>query len=104
MASGKDGGGWSFPQSLEIVKCKEGNKEFMREKPYHRNGGAARLSLVAEFSLEAVQNDDDARTVWRLAKRLARDFLRVSWMNSAVVTCTKTDKAGERRLFVYGKY
>ena len=26
----KQDGGWQFPKALEIVKCKEGNKEFMK--------------------------------------------------------------------------
>ena len=25
--------GWQFPKALEIIKCKEGNKEFMNERP-----------------------------------------------------------------------
>lgn len=25
--------GWQFPKALEIIKCKEGNKEFMKERP-----------------------------------------------------------------------
>ena len=24
--------GWQFPKALEIIKCKEGNKEFMKER------------------------------------------------------------------------
>ena len=29
----KQDSGWQFPKALEIVKCKEGNKEFMKERP-----------------------------------------------------------------------
>lgn len=29
----QSGDGWQFPKALEIVKCKEGNKEFMKERP-----------------------------------------------------------------------
>ena len=25
--------GWQFPKALEIIKCKEGNKEFIKERP-----------------------------------------------------------------------
>ena len=32
----KQDGGWQFPKALEIVKCKEGNKEFMKERPARR--------------------------------------------------------------------
>lgn len=31
--------GWQFPKALEIVKCKEGNKEFMKERPARRPFG-----------------------------------------------------------------
>lgn len=77
----KQGGGWQFPRPIEIIKCKEGNKEYMKERPARKPYG--RIVKVCEFSLEAVAEfgDDDARAVWRLAKRAARDFLRVSWIN-----------------------
>lgn len=70
-----------------------------RRKPY------GRIVKVCEFSLEAVAEfgDDDARTVWRLAKRAARDFLRVSWINTAIVTAAKTDRP-YMAVIVYGKY
>ena len=55
------------------------------------------LEAVAEFG------DDDARAVWRLAKRAARDFLRVSWINTAIVTTAKTDRP-YMAVIVYGKY
>lgn len=29
----KQGGGWQFPRPIEIIKCKEGNKEYMKERP-----------------------------------------------------------------------
>ena len=61
----KQGGGWQFPRPLEIIKCKEGNKEYMKERPARKPYG--RIVKVCEFSLEAVAEfgDDDARTVWR---------------------------------------
>ena len=31
--------GWQFPKALEIIKCKEGNKEFMKERPARRPFG-----------------------------------------------------------------
>ena len=60
----KQGGGWQFPRPLEIIKCKEGNKEYMKERPARKPYG--RIVKVCEFSLEAVAEfgDDDARTVW----------------------------------------
>lgn len=95
--------GWKFPKALEIIKCKEGSKEFMRERPARKPFG--RLMKVCEFSIEAVAEfgESDARAVWKLAKRTARDFLRLSWMEAAIVTATKTDKP-ERVVIVYGKY
>ena len=88
---------------LEIIKCKEGNKEYMKERPARKPYG--RIVKVCEFSLEAVAEfgDDDARAVWRLAKRAARDFLRVSWINTAIVTTAKTDRP-YMAVIVYGKY
>lgn len=71
----KQGGGWQFPRPLEIIKCKEGNKEYMKERPARKSYG--RIVKVCEFSLEAVAEfgDDDARAVWRLAKRAASGAL-----------------------------
>ena len=34
--------GWQFPKALEIIKCKEGNKEFMKERPARRPAATAR--------------------------------------------------------------
>ena len=31
--------GWQFPKALEIIKCKEGNKEFMKERQARRPFG-----------------------------------------------------------------
>lgn len=43
----KQDSGWQFPKALEIVKCKEGNKEFMKERrrAYLREHG---LTLCAD--------------------------------------------------------
>lgn len=91
----KQGGGWQFPRPIEIIKCKEGNKEYMKERPARKPYG--RIVKVCEFSLEAVAEfgDDDARAV--------RDFLRVSWINTAIVTAAKTDRP-YMAVIVYGKY
>lgn len=99
----KQGGGWQFPRPIEIIKCKEGNKEYMKERPARKPYG--RIVKVCEFSLETVAEfgDDDARAVWRLAKRAARDFLRVSWINTAIVTAAKTDRP-YMAVIVYGEY
>lgn len=75
----------------------------MKERPARKPYG--RIAKVCEFSLEAVAEfgGDDARAVWRLAKRTARDFLRVSWINTAIVTATKTDRP-YMAVIVYGRY
>lgn len=101
--AGQTGRRGKFPRPLEIIKCKEGNKEYMKERPARKPYG--RIVKVCEFSLEAVAEfgDDDARAVWRLAKRAARDFLRVSWINTAIVTAAKTDRP-YMTVIVYGKY
>lgn len=99
----KQDGGWQFPKALEIVKCKEGNKEFMKERPARRPFG--NTVLICEYPLDgdAIQEPNARMITWRPAKRAARDFLRVSFMTSAIVTATKADK-----LFtvvrVYGRY
>lgn len=79
-------GGWQFPKELEIIKCREGNKEFMKERANKRSG-RDQYTLVAEFPLYAkTPNEAEARKIWRLAKRLARDFLRTDFMPSVIVT------------------
>lgn len=64
----KQGDGWKFPRPLEIIKCKEGNKEYMKERPARKPYG--RIVKVCEFSLEAVAEfgEDDARAVWRVGE------------------------------------
>lgn len=101
--AGQAGRRLAVPRPIEIIKCKEGNKEYMKERPARKPYG--RIVKVCEFSLEAVAEfgDDDARAVWRLAKRAARDFLRVSWINTAIVTAAKTDRP-YMAVIVYGKY
>lgn len=42
--------GWQFPKALEIVKCKEGNKEFMKERPARRPFG--NTVLICEYPLD----------------------------------------------------
>ena len=43
--------GWQFPKALEIIKCKEGNKEFMKERPAE---GMPYIVAKAGFLLQAV--------------------------------------------------
>ena len=79
----KQDSGWQFPKALEIVKCKEGNKEFMKERPARRPFG--NTVLICEYPLDgnAMQEPNARMITWRLAKRAARDFLRVSFMTSS---------------------
>lgn len=99
----KPDGGWQFPKALEIVKCKEGNKEFMKERPARRPFG--NTVLICEYPLDgdAMQEPNARMITRRLAKRAARDFLRVSFMTSAIVTATKADKPFTV-VRVYGRY
>lgn len=99
----KQDSGWQFPKALEIVKCKEGNKEFMKERPARRPFG--NTVLICEYPLDsnAMQEPNARMITWRLAKRAARDFLRVSFMTSAIVTTTKADKPFTV-VRVYGRY
>jgi len=97
----KTNGGGEFPKPLEIIKCKEGNKEFIKERP-DRSGG--RRVLICEYPLSPIAEfgENDFRAIWRLAKRAARDFLRVSFMPSATVSA-KTE-GGKTTIRVHGKY
>lgn len=52
---------------------------------------------------DAMQEPNARMITWRLAKRAARDFLRVSFMNSAIVTATKAYKPFTV-VRVYGRY
>ena len=81
----KQSNGWQFPKPLEIIKCREGNKEFMKERRARRPFG--RTVLICEYPIEAeaAAEPDGNMITWRLAKRAARDFLRVSFMPSAIV-------------------
>lgn len=45
----KQDSGWQFPKALEIVKCKEGNKEFMKERPARRPFGNTVLIQQRRF-------------------------------------------------------
>lgn len=98
----KQGGGWAFPTPLEIIKCREGNKEFMKERRARRPFG--RTVLICEYPIEAeaAAEPDGNMITWRLAKRAARDFLRVSFMPSAIVQAITRD--GKTTVRVYGKY
>lgn len=98
--------GWSFPKELEIIKCREGNKEFMKERANKRSG-RDRYTLVAEFPLLGKPSEAAARTIWRLAKRLARDYLRTNFMPAAIVTHMPPSKnTGRTRdtVCVYSKF
>ncbi len=56
------------------MKCKEGNKEFMKERPARRPFG--NTVLICEYPLDgdAMQEPNARMITWRLAKRAARDL------------------------------
>ena len=89
--------GWQFPKALEIIKCKEGNKEFMKERPARRPFG--NTVLICEYPIDdtAAEEPNAKLITWRLAKRAARDFLRVSFMPSATRECEFALSEKERR-------
>lgn len=88
--------GWQFPKALEIIKCKEGNKEFMKERPARRPFG--NTVLICEYPIDdtAAEEPNAKLITWRLAKRAARDFLRVSFMPSAIAS-HRSGKTSTRR-------
>ena len=63
--------GWQFPKALEIIKCKEGNKEFMKERPTRRPFG--NTVLICEYPIDdtAAEEPNAKLITWRLAKRAA---------------------------------
>jgi hypothetical protein len=63
--------GWQFPKALEIIKCKEGNKEFMKERPARRPFG--NTVLICEYPIDdtAAEEPNAKLITWRLAKRAA---------------------------------
>lgn len=82
--------------------CKEGNKEFMKERPARRPFG--NTVLICEYPIDdtAAEEPNAKLITWRLAKRAARDFLRVSFMPSAIVSAAT--HGGKTAVRVYGKY
>ena len=70
--------GWQFPKALEIIKCKEGNKEFMKERPARRPFGNTVLICeypIAQIVVRAVREVDymaacEARRAGLLARFL----------------------------------
>lgn len=104
MVSGKkENSGFQFPKAIEIVKYKEANGEFIEERPAQRPFG--NIILICEYLIDEITEEepDGKLLMWRLAKRAARDFLRVSFINSAIVTTVKADKP-YTSICVYGKY
>lgn len=61
--------GWQFPKALEIIKCKEGNKEFMKERPARRPFG--NTVLICEYPIDdtAAEEPNAKLITWRLAKQ-----------------------------------
>ena len=72
-------------KSLEIIKCSEGNKDFLKERKPRAPLG--KLVLICEYPISDPEagEPDDAPITWKLAKRAARDYLRVSSAYSAIV-------------------
>ncbi len=98
----KQENGWPFPKALEIIKCREGNKEFMKERPARRPFGNTVLICEYPIDAEAAAEPEGNRITWRLAKRAARDFLRVSFVPSAIASAST--HGGKFAVRVYGKY
>lgn len=101
-----DDRGGDFPKELEIIKCREGNKEFMKERANKRSG-RDQYTLVAEFPLYGKLDEAATRKIWRLAKRLARDFLRTGFHSAAIVAHMPPSRNTGRIhdcICVYSKY
>lgn len=70
---------------LEIIKCTEGNKSFLKERKPRSPLG--KLILICEYPISdpAPGEPDEAPIAWKLAKRAARDFLRIADAPAAIV-------------------
>lgn len=95
------GGGWSFPKDTEIYKCREGRKEFLRERTSGLHRGFE-YRLIAEFPVYT--NEGFRKEAWKMAKRCARDFLRTAWVDSVVVCFVERDTYQRQTVKVYEKY
>ena len=71
--------GWQFPKALEIIKCKEGNKEFMKERPARRPFG--NTVLICEYPI------DDKTAKCSLYYTPETDGLSQSWDHGGAVFC-----------------
>lgn len=100
MTAKQKGSRWSFPKDTEIFKCREGNKEFLRERTsgLHKSSN---YQLVAEFPV--YDSDDSRKTAWKMAKRVARDFLRTTWAKYALICYTERDTYQRKTVKVYQK-
>ena len=87
---------------IDITSRAERNKEFMKERPARRPFG--NTVLICEYPIDDTAAEElNAKLItWRLAKRAARDFLRVSFMPSAIVSAAT--HGGKTAVRVYGKY
>lgn len=70
---------------LEIIKCREGNKEYLKERKPRSPLGS--LILICEYpiSFPPTGEPEEVSKAWKLAKRAARDFLRISDAPAAIV-------------------
>lgn len=62
--------GWQFPKALEIIKCKEGNKEFMKERPARRPFG--NTVLICEYPIDDTAAEEPNAKLITLQKQICR--------------------------------
>ena len=65
--------GWQFPKALEIIKCKEGNKEFMKERPARRPFG--NTVLICEYPIDDTAAEEP-RFLYAFGYRIGGDAWR----------------------------
>jgi len=98
---------WEFPKELEIIKCREGSKEFMKERANKRSG-RDQYAIIAEFPLFwKTPDESEARKIWNLARRVAHDFLKTDSMPAAIITHLPPSESTGRTfdcVCVYGKF
>lgn len=72
-------------KKVQIIRCKEGNKEFFKEKTIR--GSEGRLKLIAEFPVADPFPGEPSEfpKVWQMARHTARYYMRSSIAPSALV-------------------
>jgi len=94
-----------LPAPLELTKCRDGRKDYINERPARKPFGQTVTVCEYPLSVSDLEEPEGLDITWRLAKRAARDFLRVSALHTAIITATaKHETDYDLVIRVLGKY